>query len=140
MPKPPTPTVEYKTLLETMGVPEHITTLKQDPEQLLSLSISKNMWTSNPGYIVRNGPTLCSHMKSEFVYDEDEVSEQAGRQARGQRGRCGSSGAPLQAGCIAEGRGGSLPHGMRVVHHLLLPATAPLPFPHGFPPTPATMI
>eukprot|EP00195_Chlamydomonas_chlamydogama_P006944 CAMPEP_0202890078 /NCGR_PEP_ID=MMETSP1392-20130828/594_1 /ASSEMBLY_ACC=CAM_ASM_000868 /TAXON_ID=225041 /ORGANISM="Chlamydomonas chlamydogama, Strain SAG 11-48b" /LENGTH=146 /DNA_ID=CAMNT_0049573569 /DNA_START=207 /DNA_END=650 /DNA_ORIENTATION=+ len=71
--KPPTPKTMGKSALDTVGVPEHIQTLRTDPEQSLSLTISKNMWTSNPGYIVRDGARMTSTSKQDFVYDEEEV-------------------------------------------------------------------
>ena len=37
------------------------------------LSRSKNMWTSNPGYIVRDGPRMASTTHRDFVYDQEEV-------------------------------------------------------------------
>mmetsp|Transcript_34169 Transcript_34169/g.61620 ORF Transcript_34169/g.61620 Transcript_34169/m.61620 type:complete len:157 (-) Transcript_34169:369-839(-) len=73
IPKPPTPPKKGKDLLETYGVPKHIQTIKEDPEQAISLTMSRNMWTSNPGYIVHNGPTMCSTMKRDYAYDTDEI-------------------------------------------------------------------
>jgi hypothetical protein len=31
------------------------------------------MWTSNPGYIVRDGPKMASTTHKDFVYDDEEV-------------------------------------------------------------------
>lgn len=39
----------------------------------MNTSISKSMWTSNPGYIVRDGARMASAFKKDFVYDEEEV-------------------------------------------------------------------
>ncbi|GLC44080.1 hypothetical protein PLESTB_000931500 [Pleodorina starrii] len=73
VPKPPTPPPERKSLLETVGIPEHVKTIKQDPEQALSLSISKHTWKANPGYLVRDGPSMASVMKKDFTWDEEEI-------------------------------------------------------------------
>lgn len=73
VPKAPTPPPPKKTLAETVGIPEHLGTLRQDPEQSMHLSISKNMWTSNPGYIVRDGPHMASTMKQDYVWDQEEI-------------------------------------------------------------------
>lgn len=73
VPKAPPPAVQHKTLLQTVGVPEHIQTLRQDPEQAMSMSISKNMWTANPGYLVRDGARTASVTKKDYVWDQDEI-------------------------------------------------------------------
>ncbi|PNH09616.1 hypothetical protein TSOC_003743 [Tetrabaena socialis] len=74
VPCPPTPQTKHKTLLETVGIPEHVTTLKHDPEAALSLSISKHQQAaSNPGYIVRDGPRMASVMKKDYIWDEEEI-------------------------------------------------------------------
>jgi hypothetical protein len=39
----------------------------------MNTSISKSMWTSNPGYVVRDGTRMASHFKKEFTYDQEEV-------------------------------------------------------------------
>lgn len=41
VPKPPSPLPERKSLLETVGVPEHVKTIKQDPEQVKTLDFWK---------------------------------------------------------------------------------------------------
>ncbi|KAG2451365.1 hypothetical protein HYH02_003968 [Chlamydomonas schloesseri] len=74
LPKAPTPPEPAKSLLETVGLPSHVQTIRQDPEQALSLSISKHMWTANPGYIVRDGPRTASVMKKDYVWDEEEIA------------------------------------------------------------------
>jgi hypothetical protein len=48
----------------------------------MNTSISKSMWTSNPGYVVRDGTRMASHFKKEFTYDQEEVSSR-GRAAGG---------------------------------------------------------
>jgi hypothetical protein len=40
-PKPPTPKAEPKTLLETLGVPDHVTTVTSDPIQVSASGASK---------------------------------------------------------------------------------------------------
>lgn len=72
-PQPPTPPKQTKTLLETHGVPEFVKTIQKDPEQLMATTISKNMWTSNPGYIPRDGARITSTFKQDYVWDQDEV-------------------------------------------------------------------
>eukprot|EP00967_Tisochrysis_lutea_P147569 scaffold280646_cov18-Tisochrysis_lutea.AAC.1 len=73
-PKPPTPQPEHKPLLDSVGVPEFVDTTRQDPIQAMNSSISRSMWTSNPGYLERNGAQLASTFKKDFVYDQDEAS------------------------------------------------------------------
>jgi hypothetical protein len=41
--------------------------------QAMNTSISRSMWTANPGYIVRDGTRMASHFKKEFTYDQEEV-------------------------------------------------------------------
>uniref|UniRef100_A0A7S0X074 Uncharacterized protein n=1 Tax=Chlamydomonas leiostraca TaxID=1034604 RepID=A0A7S0X074_9CHLO len=74
VPKPPTPPAQHKTLLETVGVPDHLETLRQDPIQSMNTSISKHMWTCNPGYLVRDGPHMTSASKRDFTYDQEELA------------------------------------------------------------------
>jgi hypothetical protein len=83
---------QTKTLLETVGIPEHVATIKQDPEQAVSLSISKQMWVGNPGYIVRDGPRQASTMK--------QVCAWGGRAGSGNVG-CGRTGAHVPHGMLA---------------------------------------
>lgn len=71
--KPPTPQTMGKSALEAVGVPGHVTQVLQDPEQSIALTTSKNMWTSNPGYIVRDGARMASTTHKDFVYDQEEV-------------------------------------------------------------------
>lgn len=73
IPVPPTPPQVHKSLLETQGVPEYVTTLYQDPEQRMASTISKNIWKSNPGYIQRDGLHQTSAMKQDFVWDQEEI-------------------------------------------------------------------
>lgn len=74
MPKAPTPPPPRQTLLESVGIPEHVQTLRSDPESAMNLSISKHMYSASaPGYIVRDGPRLASTMKKDYVWDEEEV-------------------------------------------------------------------
>lgn len=35
---------------------------------------SKHMWTSNPGYVMRNGGTMASVGKTDMVYDQEELA------------------------------------------------------------------
>ena len=71
--KPPTPQTMGKSALEAVGVPGHVTQVLKDPEQSIALTTSKNMWTSNPGYIVRDGARMASTTHKDFVYDQEEV-------------------------------------------------------------------
>ncbi|KXZ41550.1 hypothetical protein GPECTOR_400g231 [Gonium pectorale] len=73
VPKPPSPPPVHKTLLETVGIPDHVKTIKSDPEQAMSLNISKHTWKANPGYIVRDGPAMASVMKKDYTWDQEEI-------------------------------------------------------------------
>eukprot|EP00775_Hariotina_reticulata_P011659 gene11659-11802_t len=64
----------HKTLLETVGLPQYTSTYKQDPELCLATSMSKNMWTSNPGYVLRDGPHMTSATHQDFAWDEQAVA------------------------------------------------------------------
>ncbi len=66
-----------RSLVDTVGLPKHLETLQQDPIQMMNNSISKHMWTSNPGYLVRDGSHMTSRFKQDFVYDEEEVRGRA---------------------------------------------------------------
>src|SRR3569833_2132638 len=70
----PAPAQRSRTLLESVGVPIHVQTTRLDPEQSMATTISKNLWPSNPGYIIRDGQKLVSTMKRDFIWDEEEVS------------------------------------------------------------------
>lgn len=45
----------------------------QDPILNMATTISKSMWSSNPGYIVRDGAHMTSAFKTDFTYDQEEV-------------------------------------------------------------------
>ena len=60
-----------------MGVPKYVNMIRDDPEQNAALTISRNMWVSNPGYIVRDAFKLSSTMKQDYVWDEEEVTSRA---------------------------------------------------------------
>ena len=62
-----------RDLLPNGGLPDHVATLALDPAQTLANTISKSMWTSNPGYIVRDGPRLSSVGQSDYVWDEEAI-------------------------------------------------------------------
>lgn len=76
MPLPPTPPTVGQTALERVGVPLFVTTLRMDPESALGESLSRNMWRSNPGYVMREGPMMASTFKQDYAYDEEEVRDQ----------------------------------------------------------------
>jgi hypothetical protein len=63
-----------KTLLQTVGLPGFTGTYKQDAELSVATTMSKNMWTSNPGYVLRDGAHMASSMHRDYVWDEDAVS------------------------------------------------------------------
>ncbi len=69
-PQPETP----KTLLETIGMPSFASTFKQDPELALGTSLSKHLWTSNPGYVLREGARMASSAHQDYVWRDEEVS------------------------------------------------------------------
>jgi hypothetical protein len=50
-----------------VGVPEHLEAINNDPEQSMALTTSKNMMTSNPGYIVRDGSKMASSTHKDYV-------------------------------------------------------------------------
>lgn len=48
--------------------------MRADPSRATQLEMSRSLWISaNPGYVVRDGGTLTSTTKSEFVWDEEEI-------------------------------------------------------------------
>jgi hypothetical protein len=63
-----------RTLLQTVGLPGFTSTYKQDAELSVATTMSKNMWTSNPGYVLRDGAHMASSMHKDYVWDEDAVS------------------------------------------------------------------
>lgn len=74
MPVPPTPEKKHLSPTEEVGVPEHVRTVKMDPELNMGTSISKHMWAgAAPGYIVRDGPRETTVSKKEYAYDAEEV-------------------------------------------------------------------
>lgn len=40
---------------------------------MMSTQISKCMWLSNPGYIMRDGSKTVSSFKQDYTWDEEEV-------------------------------------------------------------------
>lgn len=70
---PPVPEVP-KTMLETVGLPQYTATYKQDAELSMATTMSKSMWTSNPGYIMRDGAHMASSTHQDYVWDEQAVS------------------------------------------------------------------
>ncbi|MEW5299366.1 MAG: hypothetical protein WDW38_004609 [Sanguina aurantia] len=69
----PTPPPVSRSALETVGVPDFIHKIKDDPEAAMGLCISKAMLKSIPGYLTRDGPRMASQMKRDYVYDAEEV-------------------------------------------------------------------
>ncbi|KAF6259233.1 flagellar associated protein [Scenedesmus sp. NREL 46B-D3] len=64
----------HTTLLQTVGLPGFTGTYKQDAELSVATTMSKNMWTSNPGYVLRDGAHMASSTHKDFVWDEDAVA------------------------------------------------------------------
>lgn len=62
-----------KQTLEAVGVPGYVTRQMADPVESMTLATSKSMWTSNPGYIVRDGSKLASVSQQDFVYNQEEI-------------------------------------------------------------------
>uniref|UniRef100_A0A7R9VAV6 Uncharacterized protein n=1 Tax=Chlamydomonas euryale TaxID=1486919 RepID=A0A7R9VAV6_9CHLO len=71
--RPPPPAPQTQTALERFGVPDHVRAMAADPEQSIALNTSKNLMTSVPGYIVRDGPHMASSTHRAYAYDEEEV-------------------------------------------------------------------
>eukprot|EP00879_Flechtneria_rotunda_P009951 GHRR01010407.1.p1 GENE.GHRR01010407.1~~GHRR01010407.1.p1 ORF type:complete len:162 (+),score=56.61 GHRR01010407.1:339-824(+) len=59
-----------KSMLETVGLPNYTETYKQDFELSMATSMSKSMWTSNPGYVLRNGAHMASATHKDYIWDE----------------------------------------------------------------------
>jgi len=72
--RPPTPPPVWQPLAKRFGVPAHLEAIRADPDAMTQLALSRSQWSScNPGYIVRDGGALTSTMKTDFVWDEDEI-------------------------------------------------------------------
>lgn len=63
-------------MLDTIGVPAFTQAFKQDPELSIGTSISKHMWTSNPGYVLRDGSRMASTEHQAYVWSDEEVKGQ----------------------------------------------------------------
>jgi hypothetical protein len=72
---PPSPKKMAKSLVDTVGIPPHVTQIMSDAESALCNTISKSIYqTSNPGYIVRDGSKMAGTTHKDYVYDEEEVA------------------------------------------------------------------
>lgn len=63
-----------RSLLHTVGIPAFTSRYQQDAELAMATSISKSMWTSNPGYVLRDGPSMTSSTHQAYAYDTEAVS------------------------------------------------------------------
>lgn len=73
---PPEPQdVVYQTMkAEPVPEPRLMATVQGDPEAFMTLNLSRNLCQSmNPGYQLRDGFQQESCMKSDFIWDQDEV-------------------------------------------------------------------
>ena len=69
------------------------------PLQAMSTSISQNMWTSNPGYLARDGVKMTSNFKKDFTYDQEEVCVTVCEcEGEGEKAQLEPVGAGMQAG------------------------------------------
>ena len=59
---------------ETVGLPEYATSTQRNPEVAMGTILSKNMWTSNPGYVIRDGSHMASSAHQDYVWDQEAVS------------------------------------------------------------------
>lgn len=71
----PTKSVSTESSVQRIQVPEFVHNVKLAPEQCMADSLSRNMWTSNPGYIIRNGTTLTSLTKSDYDWKQEEIEK-----------------------------------------------------------------
>lgn len=73
---PPEPqSIVYQSMkAEPVSEPRLLSTVQGDPEAFMTLNLSRNLGQSmNPGYQLRDGFQQESCMKSDFVWDQDEV-------------------------------------------------------------------
>lgn len=73
---PPEPQdVVYQTMkAEPVPEPRLVATVQGDAEAFMTLNLSRNLCQSmNPGYQLRDGFQQESCMKSDFIWDQDEV-------------------------------------------------------------------
>ncbi|KAK9810013.1 hypothetical protein WJX72_003338 [[Myrmecia] bisecta] len=71
-PRPPTPPRPRET--GPIGTPELIATMASNPNEAMNLNLSRNLWVSaNPGYTFRDAAQLTSVMKTDYVWDEEEI-------------------------------------------------------------------
>lgn len=74
-PLPPSPKKKTQSLIDTVGIPLHVTAMLNDAESALCTTISKSIYQgSNPGYIIRDGSRMVGTTHKDFAYDEEEIA------------------------------------------------------------------
>jgi hypothetical protein len=84
-PSPPPPL----SVLDQVGLPAFTRAAKRDPELVMGTTMSKSIWTCNPGYVLRDGARMASTTHSDYVWDDEAVRRagQAGSRRGGVRTR-----------------------------------------------------
>lgn len=74
LPLEPQVTVYQTMKAEPVAEPRLMSTVQGDPDAFMTLNLSRNLGQSmNPGYQLRDGFQQESCMKSDFIWDQDEV-------------------------------------------------------------------
>ncbi|KIY97029.1 flagellar associated protein [Monoraphidium neglectum] len=68
-PSPPPPL----SVLDQVGLPAFTRAAKRDPELVMGTTMSKSIWTCNPGYVLRDGARMASTTHSDYVWDDEAV-------------------------------------------------------------------
>lgn len=90
----------------SQGLPSFTSSIASDSELSLGASLSRNMWTSNPGYVARDGARMASTAHQDFTYDEDEVGsrgEGGGRERVGSMARVPPCPTTVGTGSVLQG-------------------------------------
>lgn len=83
----PSPPPHRPTPLEAYGLPPHASAHKRDAAAATADATSRALWTSNPGYIARDGPRMASTAHTDFAWDAEGVGGARVVMGYRQRGR-----------------------------------------------------
>jgi hypothetical protein len=61
-------------MLQTVGLPAYATQRPADPDVAMGDILSRNMWTSNPGYVAREGSSMRGTTHKDYQWDAEAVS------------------------------------------------------------------
>jgi hypothetical protein len=70
----PPPPANHKTMRQTVGLPAYATQRPTDPDVAMGDILSRNMWTSNPGYVAREGSSMQGSTHRDYQWDAEAVS------------------------------------------------------------------